>query len=177
MKVVSGLALSVALCGSAVAHVAPNPRLGTEGAACRPGESGPAIEVWVDGLKDRKGVLRLELYPDNDEDFLADDAKLVEEGKPFRRVDMPVPPTGRPMLCIRTPSTGTFTLALLHDRNGDQKFNAFADGAGFPGNPHLGLSKPAAAKARIMVEPGMNQTAIRLNYWRGFSFGPLRKTG
>lgn len=39
------------------------PDLGKAGAACRPGESGPALIVVVDGLRDRKGLLKLELYP------------------------------------------------------------------------------------------------------------------
>ncbi|WP_346962869.1 hypothetical protein [Sphingomonas sp. S-NIH.Pt15_0812] len=47
---------------------AVHPALGTRDATCAPGENGPAFIVTVDGLKDRRGRLRLELYPANDAD-------------------------------------------------------------------------------------------------------------
>jgi uncharacterized protein (DUF2141 family) len=39
--------------------------------------------VEVAGLKDRTGKLKLEVYPDNDADFLMDDNVLVYQGKTF----------------------------------------------------------------------------------------------
>ncbi len=49
-------------------------------ADCRPGEPGPAVRVNVDGFKDRQGRAVLELYPANDEDFLAPDGVLIAAG-------------------------------------------------------------------------------------------------
>ena len=176
MKPQLAWALAVAAAvGPLSAHVAPSPALGTAGAACRAGEREPAITVVVDGLKDRTGRLRIELYPDNEADFLADDAVLVENGKAFRRVDVATPVSGRPLLCLRAPGPGIYTLALLHDRNSDRKFNVFADGIGFPGNPRIGMRKPSAAEARVTVGSGMTNIEIRLNYWRGLSLGPLKR--
>ncbi len=43
----------------------------------QPHESEPAILVTVDGLKDRTGRLRAEIYPPTTDDFLADDKVLV----------------------------------------------------------------------------------------------------
>ena len=74
--------------------VRSSPSLGTAEAACLADEVGPALMIRVLGLKGRKGLLRAELYPPNDSDFLADDNVLVQQGKTFRRVDVPIPTSG-----------------------------------------------------------------------------------
>jgi uncharacterized protein (DUF2141 family) len=55
--------------------------LGSDAAACSAG-GGSAILVQVTGLKDRKGRIKLELYPATEADFLKDDDNLVAEGIP-----------------------------------------------------------------------------------------------
>lgn len=173
--VIAGIsALAVAQLFLCANHpVAPSSDLGKGEASCRAGEPGPAIIVDVQGLKDRRGVLRMELYPPDDQDFLADDNILVNAGKTFRRVDQPLPATGPVELCMRLPEAGTYALALLHDRDGDMKFSAFSDGAGFAGNPKIGFSKPKARQALFVATPGVVRLNVRMNYWRGLSFGPL----
>ena len=89
------------------AHIASSPKLGIEEGRCRDTESGPAFLISVDGLKDRSGNLKLEVYPSNDSDFLADDNILLMAGKTFRRALIKVPKTGRPVLCVRVPGPGT----------------------------------------------------------------------
>lgn len=132
--------------------------------------------VQVIGLKDRKGHLKLELYPDNDRDFLADDNILVQQGKTFRRVETSIPPAGPVEMCIRVPHPGAYSLMLLHDRDMNRKFNISHDGVGFAGNPKLGWSKPKAAAARVMAGEGLTALRIRLNYRHGLlSFGPIQE--
>lgn len=161
---------------AAAAQVESNPNLGKAEGQCRPNEAGPAVIITVVGLKDRKGNLRAELYPDNDKDFLEDDNILINAGKTFRRVEIPVPPAGAVQLCIRTPGPGHYTLSLLHDRDSNRKFGLSSDGVGFPNNPRLGLSKPKAAAVRFASGPALTDISIRLNYRRGlFSFGPLER--
>jgi uncharacterized protein (DUF2141 family) len=157
----------------ALPTAAPAATLGSDAAACQNGE-GPAIQANITGLKDRKGIVRLELYPDNAEDFLQDDYILERAGKTFRRVDAKIPASGAVALCIKVPKPGRYTLMFLHDRDSNGKFGAFSDGAGFPGNTKLGRRKPPANIALINVS-GVTQTNIRAQYLRGLSgFGPLK---
>ncbi len=153
------------------ARAAPVP-LGSDGSACVTG--GPAIRVTVDGLRDRTGELKLELYPANDEDFLKDDRDLIREGKVFRRVRLPTPATGPIVLCIRVPSPGPYALLFTHNRDGQNKFNIWQDGAGFASNVRLGRSRPKLAMARIVVPAGVVSADIRAQYLRGLGgFGPI----
>jgi uncharacterized protein (DUF2141 family) len=162
---------ALALAGTSIPS---SPDLGKAEGKCRPDENGPAFLVDVSGLRDRKGRLKLELYPANDKDFLADDNVLIAAGRIFRRVEVAVPASGPVELCIRAPSAGTYALSLLHDRDEDRKFALSVDGIGFAGNPKLGLSKPSSASASARVGSGPTHIPITLNYRRGlFSFGPL----
>ena len=129
------------------ATIPSGPDLGKSEGQCRANERGPAFLVDVNGLKDRKGRLKLEVYPANDNDFLADDNILVSAGKTFRRVEQSIPQTGPIQLCIRVPTAGTYAVTLLHDRDTNRKFGWRVDGIGFAGNPKLGLSKPRASQA------------------------------
>jgi uncharacterized protein (DUF2141 family) len=147
--------------------------LGGDAAACRASE-GPAIQVDVTGLKDRKGDLKLELYPANETDFLKPDKDLIAAGKVFRRISVPTPPTGAIALCMRVVHPGRYALLLVHDRDGRNKFSVWSDGAGFPSNVRLGRSRPKVEQAYIDVGPGIAVTHIRLQYLRGLGgFGPV----
>ena len=161
--------MAVAVPQAATAQV-----LGSDAAACT-GGGGPAILARIEGLKDRKGNLKLELYPANEEDFLADDGVLIRAGKTFRRVQVPTPAGGgTPMMCIRVPHPGRYSLLFTHDRDGKNKFNFWSDGAGFPANTKLGRRKPPLASALIDVPSGVANVTIRAQYLRGLGgFGPV----
>lgn len=167
------LALAPMLGGAG--QIRSTPDLGKAEGQCRPGETGPALIVVATGLKDHTGLLRAELYPANDDDFLADDNLLIMAGKTFRRAEAQVPATGPAQLCIRVPGPGAYSLSLLHDRDGNRKFGLSQDGIGFPGNPKLGMSKPKAAKARLVAGDGLTTVTVRMNYRHGlFSFRPMK---
>lgn len=177
MKRVLLAALVSAAPAVAAAETIPStPELGQAQGRCRPGESGPAFLVQVEGVKDRVGTLKLEVYPDNDKDFLADDNVLVGAGKTFRRVVAPVPATGAIALCVRVPGPGRYAVSLLHDRNMDRKFDWKRDGIGFARNPKLGWGNPRAAKASARAGATPTPLAIVLNYRSGLGVAPL-KTG
>ncbi len=49
--------------------------------------------------------------------------------------------SGPTLLCIRVPAPGRSALFVLHDRDGDGRFGVLRDGAGFAGNPRIGMSE------------------------------------
>ena len=148
--------------------------LGTDAAACSPG-GGPAILAQVTGLKDRKGRIKLELYPATADDFLKDDDNLVAEGKTFRRVWANMPASGPVNVCIRVPRPGRYALLVTHDRDGKNKFNFFQDGAGFVGTAKLGMSRPKVDQAIIDVGNGTTERSVRMQYLHGLGgFGPMK---
>jgi len=156
------------------ATIQSSPDLGTAEGRCRSNELGPAFLVSVEGLKDRTGKLKLEVYPSRDPDFLADDDILISAGKVFRRVEQVVPASGPVQLCVRLPSAGRYAVSLLHDRDGDRKFSWRIDGIGFAGNPRLGWGKPAASAASAVAHSGPTQIEIVMNYRRGLGMRPIR---
>ena len=156
------------------ASLASSPDLGVAAGRCRNPETGPAFLVDVSGLRDRAGRLKLELYPANDRDFLADDNILVMAGKPFARVEVATPPDGAVELCIRAPRPGRYALSLLHDRNADRKFQLSSDGIGFSNNPKLGWTKPGAERVAMDVGDTPRRISIVMNYRRGLGMRPLK---
>lgn len=159
----------------AAAMLGSGPSLGLAAGQCRSPEPGPAIMVEIDGLKDRRGRLRLELYPANDMDFLADDNVLIAAGKIFARVDVPAPVTGPVLMCIRVPQPGRYALSFLHDRDGNHRFGLSIDGIGFAGNPSLGWSKPHAAAAAVNAGAGITHIEIVPDYLHGLGLRPERR--
>jgi uncharacterized protein (DUF2141 family) len=157
------------------AFVNTSPELGKAQGQCRPNEPGPAFQVDVIGLKDRQGLLKLEVYPSNDDDFLQDDNILVNAHKTFRRVEIPVPQSGNVTMCIRVPAAGPYSLSLLHDRDEDRKFGWMVDGVGFSGNPHLGWFKPKAAATRAFAGPGLTHIQIVMNYRHFVGVAPIKE--
>lgn len=158
------------------AAVQSSPDLGKAEGRCRANETGPAFVIDVDGLKDRKGQLKLEVYPANDNDFLQDDNILIMQGKVFRRVEEAVPPSGPATLCIRVPGPGTYALTLLHDRDSNHKFTLSTDGIAFSNNPRLWISKPKSAAVAVKAGAGLTRLHLIMNYRRGLmSFAPLGK--
>ncbi len=170
------LTVAVPLLLAAGPALRSTPDLGKAEGRCRPGESGPALLVQAVGMKDRSGNMKLEVYPANEQDFLADDNVLVAAGKTFRRVEVPTPKSGDVVLCVRIPGPGTYAVSLLHDRDSNRKFGWKIDGIGFSGNPKLGWSKPKAAKARVVVNSsGVSRISVVMNYKSGLGVAPLKQ--
>ncbi|HEY1124089.1 MAG TPA: DUF2141 domain-containing protein [Sphingobium sp.] len=152
-------------------YIPSSPDLGMAEGKCRPNESGPAYIISVTGLKDRKGMLRVELYPNNDKDFLADDNILVMEGKAFARVAQPLPQKGDVSICIRAPGPGTYTLSVIQDRNSNRKFEYGNEGAGFPRIGNLGRNKPKAADVAVSVGNSPQAVTVPMQYFSLFRLG------
>lgn len=168
------------IAAAAMPTIPSTPDLGKAEARCRPGENGPSLLLDIVGLKDREGRLKAEVYPANDQDFLQDDNILISQGKIFRRVEVPVGQGSAQngysaQICVRVPGPGRYAVSVLHDRDGNRKFGLSVDGVGFGGNPKLGMGKPKAASATLVVGTGPTRGRIIMNYRRGLlSFGPVK---
>jgi uncharacterized protein (DUF2141 family) len=175
-RTLAAAALLLAPLAAAQAIIPSTPDLGKAEGRCRAGEPGPALLVEVDGLKDRRGNLKLEVYPANDDDFLQDDNILISQGKTFRRVEQPVGDGNPVVLCVRIPGPGTYAVSVLHDRDANRKFGLSVDGITFSGNPKLGPSKPKASRSSVVVTSNaLSKIAVTMQYRTGLlSFGPLR---
>ncbi|MDP1027587.1 DUF2141 domain-containing protein [Sphingomonas sp. KR1UV-12] len=168
--------IALLLAAAAQATIPSTPRLGVAEAQCHAGEHGPELIVTVEGLKDRAGLLRGELYPANDKDFLEDDNVLVSAGKTFRRTIVEPIPADPVRLCIRAPAPGTYSLAVIHARTGKRGFSLLRDGIGFGSNPKLGYGKPKSAAAMVTIGSSPTPTTVVMNYRTGLiSFGPLHR--
>lgn len=155
--------------------IASSPDLGKAEGQCRPNESGPAFLVSFDGIKDRKGVVRAEVYPPTDPEFLGDDNVLLMAGKTFRRAEQPVPQSGPVVLCIRVPGPGTYALSVLHDRDSNHKLTLLSDGFGCASNPRIHWGQPSADECLATAANHPTRVSVTLNYHRGiFGFGPLK---
>ncbi len=145
-------------------YIPSTPDLGVAEGRCRAGESGPSYQINVTGLKDRRGVLRIELYPATEADFLQDDNILVMQGKPFARVVHQIPATGAVTACIRAPGPGNYALSVLHDRNSNRTFDRGSDGAGFPRIGNLGRAKPKAGDVAVAIGAGPQPVTVPMQY-------------
>lgn len=169
----STLVRMLAFAGAALLSTASSAtQIGEDAGACAAGH-GPAFQVEVQGLKDRKGELWLELYPATEGDFLAGDQDLRAAGKTFRRTRAQLPQTGSIQICVRAPAPGRYALMLRHNRVGKDKFSFWSDGIGIPSNHRLGRHKPAVTEAVANVGTGVTTVPIRLQYLVGFGFAPL----
>jgi uncharacterized protein (DUF2141 family) len=133
-------------------------------ATCPPGFNAYA-KVKVTGLKDQRGMLRVELYPDTKEDFVVN---------MLARVQVPTP-AGDPTICIALPKPGRYAIAVHHDRNDDNRFDLFIDGFGFSNNPHIGFSLPKVDKVAFDAKPGFTELTVNINYV--FGHAPKHQNG
>jgi uncharacterized protein (DUF2141 family) len=168
------LLLPLLLAAEAV-KIPSSPELGKAEGRCRPNESGPALLADIVGLKDRKGLVKIEVYPPKDEDFFQDDNILISQGKTFRRWEEPVPATGPVRLCVRVPAPGAYAVMVLHDRDANHKLGLSVDGVGVSVDPHFRFTKPKVAAARVVAGNGPTHVTITMAYRSSLiSFDPIK---
>ncbi|MGB3721940.1 MAG: DUF2141 domain-containing protein [Pacificimonas sp.] len=168
-------AITTTLTASVLMTAAPAPAqaaaavrvLGPNPAACNAGSDGAAALVRVHGFKDRKGQVRVQVYP-------GDPKKFLEKGEWIERVDVPLTRSGDMDVCVKLPAPGDYAMVVMHDRGKNGKLDPFSDGAGLPGNPDMKLAKPDYDMANFRAKPGVTPMTIVLNYRRGLlGFGPV----
>jgi uncharacterized protein (DUF2141 family) len=131
----------------------------------------PAMLVRVTGFKARTGIVRVQSYggdPDN----------YFDKGTYLKRVEAPVPASGPLDVCMPVSAPGRYAISVRHDVNGSGKTDS-SDGGGMSGNPHLSLlaimlkHKPDPAQVSVEVGHGVKMVPVTLNYVQGGSFRPV----
>jgi uncharacterized protein (DUF2141 family) len=168
LKLVQHFAVGAVLAGTVAATpAAAQTILGPDAAACQAGAPGPAVLVRVYGFKDRGGQLRVQLYGNNPDDFLA-------KGKKLQRIDLPMQADGDMVVCVSLPSRGDFAVAVRHDRDGNGK-SGWNDGGGFSGNPKISFPslKPKHEDSAFTARDGITVVDVVMNYRSGLSIRPI----
>jgi uncharacterized protein (DUF2141 family) len=114
------------------------------------------ILVNVSGVQSQEGNLRVMIYGSNPDEFLV-------SGKGVKRVDVPSQ-IGDMQVCMELPSEGTYSMAVLHDRNANGRVEVFSDGFGFSNNPSLGFSVPDYEEVSFQTASGLQEMQVALNY-------------
>jgi uncharacterized protein (DUF2141 family) len=120
---------------------------------------GPAVLVSVRGVKEAKGVVRVQSYSATAGSWLA-------KGRWLNRIESRAN-AGNMSFCVPVPSEGKYGIAVRHDRNGNGKTDITQDGGGFSNNPSLSilnLGKPSVGKVAFDAGPGVTRITINLRY-------------
>jgi uncharacterized protein (DUF2141 family) len=137
----------------------PPPPRPEEWKTCAEAKPDQEVMVHVDGIKDDKGNLRVQLYDDKPDHFLAKGWKLY-------RQDLPI--TGDEMdLCVPIPKPGVYAIVVIHDENKNGKFDVFSEGFGFSNNPKVLFGTPSHKDAAFEVKPGVNKIDVDMKYFFG----------
>ena len=132
--------------------------MGNDLSRCAAGK-GPAVLVSVRGVKEAKGLVRVQSYSATAGSWLA-------KGRWLHRIESRAS-SGNMSFCVPVPSEGKYGIAVRHDRNGNGKTDITQDGGGFSNNPSVNifnLGKPSVSKVAFDAGPGVTRITINLRY-------------
>jgi uncharacterized protein (DUF2141 family) len=125
---------------------------------CRAG-AGPAVLVTVDGVKEARGLIRVQSYRATSADWL-------QKGRWINRIEAPAR-AGSMAFCLPMPAAGSYAIAVRHDINGNGSSDLTTDGGGMSNNPSINifnLGKPSYTKTAIAVGSGVKPIRIQMRY-------------
>jgi uncharacterized protein (DUF2141 family) len=134
----------------------------TEHELCR-GEP-TRIDVVVDGLRSTKGDIVVEIYPDDEKQFLVPKAQTNSI-----HIKLESSPQS---VCLPVPKAGGYAVAVFHDENADREFNRNilgipTEGFGLSNNPPVHLSMPAFQSVRFEAGEGETTVHVHMHYVLG----------
>ena len=125
---------------------------------CVVGEySVPRVLVDVSGIDSSEGTLRVQIYNDNPDDFLV-------SGKKVLRVEVPTQEDFQ-QVCVTFPAAGTYSMAVMHDKNSNGRADIFTEGFGFSNNPSLTFGPPEHEETLFEVANGVKKMDVALTYY------------
>jgi uncharacterized protein (DUF2141 family) len=122
---------------------------------CPPGHKDYVI-VTITGLKDDKGDVILEVYPNDEKEFLKQRLGRTDDYHPT------APDT---KMCVEVPGPGKYAFVVHHDRDVDNKFDLFKDGYGFSRNPRILFSSPDVDEVVVDIKHRITRLTIEMHYF------------
>ena len=117
---------------------------------------GQTALVHVRNIRSDEGNIRVEIYANNEDEFLQGDKRL-------NRIDVPSADYERDV-CLILPAAEKYALVVIHDRNANDKADFFTEGFGFSNNVKLKLAKPKLKDVAFQATKGVNPMDITLTY-------------
>lgn len=143
--------------GKALASVRPATDITRDPyAPCPEDGRGAFLFVTVTGITNDEGNVRVQVYSEKPDEFLA-------SGKKVTRVDVPTN-SDDTQVCVPLPRPGKYAIAVMHDRNANGRADIFSEGFGFSNNPKLGLGPPDHEEVVTMADEGVTELDISLTY-------------
>ncbi len=123
--------------------------------------AGVALDVGLSGLRNAKGNI-LACMTANPAFFLTCDKDPLS-----RKLRIPAGQAG--VLHFADVAPGSYTLAIVHDENANNKMDTMfgkipREGFGFSRNPKIGMGPPKVESARFAVGSGDAKLAVAMRY-------------
>lgn len=136
-----------------------NPALPDDG--CPAGGERPHLQVTVENIRSAKGYVKISVYGDRPEYFLAKGRKVAK----FRIPSRPGTVEG----CIELPGPGVYALAAYHDEDGDRHltrgiFGLPSEGYAFSNDPSVLLGLPSFDTVAFRVSQAVTPVSLRMHY-------------
>lgn len=136
--------------------------IGNDMSRCDNGK-GPSVLVSVQGVSVGGGKIRVQIYP-------ATEAAWLEKGRWINRIEARASSSNM-QFCLPVAKSGSYAVAVRHDKNNNGKTDLSGDGGGFSGNPKvnafravLGKSVVPVKKATFSVGPDGTRISISMRY-------------
>ena len=147
-----------ALAATTPAQAQYRQEISNDPAKCAAG-AGPAVAVSITGIKESKGIIRVQSYRGTERDWL-------EKGRWIYRMEAPAR-AGTMRFCMPVPGPGQYGIAVRHDINGNGDTDIFTDGGAMSNNPSINifnLGKPSYKKTAFAVGKSVERISIRMRY-------------
>lgn len=128
---------------------------------CTGTPSAVRLFVNVGNVRSAEGLVAVTLYADDSSRFLARRGSLYVGRVPAR--------AGTTRVCIHVPTTGTFAIAVYHDRDANRRFNRNgiglpAEGYGFSNDAPALFGLPSFRAVRFAVPRTGTSINVRMRY-------------
>ena len=156
LRCVEGVIAAAALLG---AFLGASGVARAELASCTDGPAAVRLQIDVDGVRSKEGLIAITIYPDDPSRFLVHHGQLG-----ILRTPAQVPVVH---VCAALPSAGRYAVVVYHDANGDMKFNRTplggpAEDYGLSNDPPTFLGLPNLESVLVVTRPGDNAIHIRM---------------